>query len=73
VVVVASSSLLAARTYCSSMKGLEVLLGMVDKTVKVRRGGGEGWTVANLRIRSEISGSEEKKLMALITMLEKVR
>jgi hypothetical protein len=55
------------------MKGLEVLLGMVDKTVKVRRGGGEGWTVANLRIRSEISGSEEKKLMALITMLEKVR
>jgi hypothetical protein len=57
--VVASSSLLAATTCCSSMKGLEVLLGMVDKTVKVRRGG-EGWTTANLKIRSEISGSEEK-------------
>jgi hypothetical protein len=33
----------AAAAYCSSMDRLEVLLGMVGKTVEDRDGGGGGW------------------------------
>jgi hypothetical protein len=32
-----------AVTCCSLMKRFEVLLGMVDKTMEVRSGGGGGW------------------------------
>jgi hypothetical protein len=53
---------------CSSTERLEVLFGMVGKMVVVRGGGGRQWWTIGLGQRWV---EAKKKLMALITMLEK--